>query len=72
MDYPDAGVEVIEGQNGYYIFDTKVRILLKMGKTEDAYEIAQRVLSKDPSFGDFQDIKASKEYKAWLKKHKQL
>jgi tetratricopeptide (TPR) repeat protein len=46
--------------------ETKVRILLKLERTEEAYFIAHIVLKKDPRFEDLQDIKESKEYKAWL------
>jgi len=50
----------------FYIWDTKVRILLKLGRVDEAYAIVQRVLKKDSSFADFQDIKNSAPYKAWL------
>lgn len=46
--------------------DTKVRILLKMNKNEEAYRIVQNVLEKDMYFGDFQDIRMNKDYKNWI------
>ena len=54
----------VGGDRGY-IFDTKVRILLKMGREREAYAIADTILTEDPSFADFQDIKASPAFKAW-------
>jgi tetratricopeptide (TPR) repeat protein len=55
----------VGGTNGY-IHDTKVRILLAAGRPNDAYAIVEPILAEDPSFKDFQDIKTSPAYLAWL------
>lgn len=61
------GKEFSRGDEDYYILDTEVRILLKMGKINDAYKIVKKVLTESPDFSDFQDIKEEKVYKSWLK-----
>ena len=67
LEYADQGIGAMEGtQDEFYIWDTKVSILLKLGRVDEAYAIVQRVLKKDSSFADFQDIKNSAPYKAWL------
>jgi len=56
----------VGGDRGY-VFDTKVRILLKAGRESEAYPIVHTILAADPAFKDFQDLKASAGYVAWLK-----
>lgn len=62
------GVAYIENGTQYFIYDTQVRILLKLGRTNEAYQIVKRTLAQLPDFGDFQDIKTNDDYKEWLKK----
>ncbi len=66
----------IRDEADYYILDTRVRILLRLGRPEDAYRIVYRVLQEDPEFTDFQDFIEStedgdnslhREYVKWLK-----
>ncbi|WP_162907020.1 leucine-rich repeat domain-containing protein [Allorhizocola rhizosphaerae] len=40
-----------------YIRDTKVRILLAMGRDDEAYRIVEQVLARTPDFEDFADLK---------------
>lgn len=54
----------VGGDRGY-VFDTKVRILLKAGRASDAYAIVDSILADDPNFGDFQDIKVDPAFAAW-------
>lgn len=66
----DRALAVVEralsvGGDRGYVFDTKVRILLKAGRTRDAYTIVDSILAEDPSFGDFQDIKVDPAFVAW-------
>ncbi len=51
----------------YYIYDTKVRILLALKRKEEAYAIVDKVLNEFPNFGDFQDIKKSDDFLKWQK-----
>ncbi len=46
--------------------DTKVRILLKLNRTKEAYATAEKALRKDPEIRDLQDIKTSEAYKKYL------
>jgi len=68
LQYTKKAEDCMRGEEDYFIYDTKVRILLKMKKKNKAYTIVKQILNKDPDFGDFQDIKHSKSYRKWLKK----
>jgi hypothetical protein len=57
----------IRDEKDFYILDTKVRILLKLKKEAEAFEIVKDVLSENPNFGDFQNFYDNKNYKTWLK-----
>lgn len=57
----------IRGEEDHYIFDTKVRILLKLNKDAEAFEIVKEILTDDPGFGDFQNFLDDSDYQAWLK-----
>jgi tetratricopeptide (TPR) repeat protein len=45
-----------------YIRDTKVRILLRLGRADDAYVVVDQVLARDPHFADFADLRETPEY----------
>jgi tetratricopeptide (TPR) repeat protein len=60
------GVDHVELEEHYYIYDTQVRILLKLERKEEAYRIVKRILALSPGFGDFQDIKQGTDYNNWL------
>lgn len=47
------------------IKDTIVRLLLKLGREEDAFPIVQEGLKKNPEYADFQDLKNDAQYLAW-------
>ncbi|MFI6094879.1 hypothetical protein ACIA8G_04955 [Lentzea sp. NPDC051213] len=48
-----------------YLRDTKVRILLAMGRTAEAYLIVDHVLTRRPDFGDFADFVSAPEFLHW-------
>ncbi|MEW2632654.1 hypothetical protein AB0903_13600 [Streptomyces sp. NPDC048389] len=48
-----------------FIRDTQVRILLTLGRTDDAYRVADQVLTRDPSFDDLTDVAALPEFQTW-------
>jgi len=60
------GVAFIENESHYYIHDTQVRILLKLGRKEEAYQLVKRILTASPDFSDFQDLKQDAEYMEWV------
>jgi len=68
LSYVNKAVECMRGDEDNFIFDTKVRILLKMKRDNDAYKLVKSVLDQNSDFVDFQDIKNSNEYNKWLKK----
>ncbi|ELW2865569.1 hypothetical protein QMI71_003933 [Salmonella enterica] len=59
------GCSYIDSPDYFYAFDTKVRILLKLGRKEDAFKIVFSCLQQCPDFSDFSDIKKKKEYQDW-------
>jgi tetratricopeptide (TPR) repeat protein len=61
----DRALTVADGAESDYVRDTKVRILLVAGRPSDAYRIVDQVLSRDPDFDDFQDLKDSPEFLSW-------
>ncbi|SFE42501.1 hypothetical protein SAMN05518672_10681 [Chitinophaga sp. CF118] len=48
-----------------YIKDTYVRLLLKLGKGEEAYPIVAEAFVIDPEYPDFQDLKNDEQYIRW-------
>lgn len=62
------GVDHIQREEHYYIYDTQVRILLKLERKEEAYQIVKRILALSPGFGDFQDLKQHADYNDWVAK----
>lgn len=54
--------------NVWNVLDTTVRLLLKNGQQDEAFREVRAALSKNGDFEDFQDIKRSNEYQAWLRK----
>jgi tetratricopeptide (TPR) repeat protein len=59
-------VEFVSKEHHYFIYDTQVRILLKMGQKEEAYRIVKRTLALASDFEDFNDFKSDTDYKEWL------
>lgn len=69
LNYVDKAISCMRDEDKF-IYDTKVRILLKMNKQDEAYKIVKEVLKDNPDFGDFQDLKEDEKYLAWLKSSK--
>jgi hypothetical protein len=57
----------IRGPEDYYMYDTEVRILLKLKRKHDAFKIVKTILVENPNFSDFQDFKKNNEYISWAK-----
>ncbi|HEY8895354.1 MAG TPA: hypothetical protein VIM79_11090 [Niastella sp.] len=60
------GIDHIEMPEQFFLYDTQVRILLKLGHKQEAYRIVRNVLTLLPDFSDFQDLKQDANYKNWL------
>ncbi len=71
LDVIDLGIDYINedmpSEYYLYLYDTKVRILMKMNDVHTAYCWVYQVLEEEPNFPDFDDIKNSAEYNQWLK-----
>jgi tetratricopeptide (TPR) repeat protein len=61
----DRALTFADGSEFDYIRDTEVRILLAAGRVDEAYRIVDQVLTRDPDFDDFQDLKDEADYQAW-------
>jgi hypothetical protein len=65
LEIIDRGLEDVRGMQDYYMYDTKVRILLKMDRKVEAWRIVARMLEEDPDFADFQDLRRNPDFLAW-------
>jgi hypothetical protein len=50
--------------------DTKVRCLLKLGCSDEAFACVRWVEAIQPNWPDFADVRSSLEYRKWLKAHR--
>jgi Leucine-rich repeat (LRR) protein len=66
----DRALAVANGAESDYIRDTKVRILLAAGRDGEAYQIVDQVLTRDPDFDDFHDLRESPGFLAWRVAHR--
>ncbi|ACU63548.1 hypothetical protein Cpin_6139 [Chitinophaga pinensis DSM 2588] len=66
----ERGFKIYDPNRHKYLEDTKTRLLLKLGKTAEAYKIVAAALKKDPKDPDFQDLKKDPAYLAWGKQAK--
>lgn len=58
----------VKDTSEYFIYDTKIRILLRLGRKEEAWQLVKKTLEENKSYTALKDIEDSKEYKQWLKK----
>lgn len=65
LEIISQGCCYVESPDYYYVLDTKVRILLKLGRKEEAFHIVYDCLRQAPAFADFADIKKDNEYREW-------
>ncbi|MFF9572447.1 hypothetical protein [Streptomyces sp. NPDC014685] len=54
-----------EGPSHDFIRDTQVRVLLALGRTDDAYRVADQVLTREPEFEDLTDLANLPEFQRW-------
>ena len=66
LAYANRAAQYIDGRQHHFILDTQVRVLLKLGRTEEAYPIVARTLAHHPDFADFQDLKQDNDYLQWV------
>ncbi|SEW34616.1 hypothetical protein SAMN05428988_4173 [Chitinophaga sp. YR573] len=63
----EDGVKHSDWHDRKYIKDTYVRLLLKLGKGEEAYPIIGEAFEIDPGYPDFQDLKNDEQFIRWGK-----
>ncbi|MFD4863433.1 leucine-rich repeat domain-containing protein [Streptomyces atratus] len=61
----EQALSVADAPEYDFVRDTQVRVLLALGRTDDAYRVADQILSRDPSFDDLTDIAALPEFQSW-------
>jgi len=59
------GCEYVDSPDSFFLFDTKVRILLRLKRKDEAYRIVNTCLKKSPNFSDFSDIKKDRDFRIW-------
>lgn len=65
----EEGMQHANWENRKYIHDTKVRILLKLERYDEAFAIVNEALSQDADYADFQDLKTDGRYLAYLTRY---
>jgi tetratricopeptide (TPR) repeat protein len=71
LEVVQRGIDHIETEQDCFLYDTQVRILLKLERTEEAYQIIHNILGLLPDFADFQEFKSDEGYNAWLGKNRE-
>ncbi len=66
LELINLGCQYVKDQH-FYVYDTKVRILMKLKRKEEAFEVVYKTLLKDSSFYDFKGFKKNKAYLEWKK-----
>lgn len=66
----ERGFNIYNRQRHKYLEDTKARLLLKMGRPDEAYAIVGAALKRDKNDPDFQDLKSDATYLSWAAKDK--
>lgn len=62
----ERGAACVDGAEHAYVRDTHARVLLALGRPDDAWREVQRVQLVDASFAPIQDLFADPRYQAWL------
>ncbi len=57
--------DCIRDEQDYYIYDTLVQILLRLGKKQEAYALIYLILKETPDFSDFAEFKNDPNYIEW-------
>jgi hypothetical protein len=61
----EEGDRIADWNRHAYIKDTKVRMLIRLERSAEAYSIVQDILTRYPDFEDFADLKVDVHYIAW-------
>jgi tetratricopeptide (TPR) repeat protein len=61
----EQGVKISNWYDLKYIVNTYVRLLLKLGRSDDAYTLVGEAFRIEPNYADFQDLKKDAQYISW-------
>ncbi|CAM3381652.1 leucine-rich repeat domain-containing protein [Stackebrandtia soli] len=61
----ERGLALADMSEHGFIYDTKVRVLLELGRTHEAYLIVDQILTHHPDFDDLQDLRFDEGYLTW-------
>ncbi len=64
LQYANTGAS-LNGSEGTYIVEDQVRILLRLGRPDDAYMLVHKSLLRDPRSVLFQDVRNDPGYASW-------
>jgi hypothetical protein len=67
LEILEKGVSWSNWNHLKYIKNTKVRLLLKLGKKDEAFLIVKEAFKQDPDYEDFLDLKTDEQYTIWIK-----
>ncbi|MBD1433740.1 hypothetical protein H8B06_12950 [Sphingobacterium sp. DN00404] len=67
LELLSLGENYVDAPEHSYLLDTKVRLLLKLDRKEEAYQITRSCLINDPYVTYFDDILADDDYQQWKK-----
>lgn len=69
LEVISTGCQYVEDPSHFFMLDTKIRILLKLGRIDEAYHIVYDCLKADKYFSDLDDIKRDRAYIEWRNKN---
>ena len=67
LELLSLGENYVDAPEHSYLLDTKVRLLLKLDRKEEAYQITRSCLIHDPYVNYFDDILTDDDYRQWKK-----
>jgi LAS superfamily LD-carboxypeptidase LdcB len=70
LRYINKSTKFIVGFEDYHLLETKVKVLFKLKRDSDAYQIINDVLSKYPTYYNFQNYLSNKSFINWRKNRK--
>lgn len=59
---------LIDDPQHFYARDTEVRLLIALGRHEEAFKIVKQTLDETPDFDEFSDFASNKRYLDWAKR----
>ena len=67
LEVIDRGVACLRSGQDHHILDTKARVLIKLGRQDEAWLLVERILREEPNFRDVADLAKDPRYIAWAR-----